>query len=54
MVIRSDKYYKDLQALNEDLEPLEIVSLKDQEKQGKEDEKETKLLILKNKYFKGE
>jgi len=54
MVIRSDKYYKDLQALNKDLEPIEIVSLEDQEKQGKEDEKETKLLILKNKYFKGE
>ena len=47
MVFRSDKYYKDLQALNKDLEPIEIVSLKDQEKQGKEDEKETKLLILK-------
>ena len=53
-MIKSDKYYKDLQALNKDLEPIEIVSLEDQEKQGKEDEKETKLLILKNKYFKGE
>jgi len=53
-MIKSDKYYKDLLAQNKDLEPIEIVSLKDQEKQGKEDEKETKLLILKNKYFKGE
>mgnify|MGYP000164982392 CR=1 FL=1 len=53
-MIKSDKYYKDLEALSKDLEPLEKVSLKDQDKQAKELEEETKLLIHKQKYFKGE
>ena len=47
----SDKYYKDLLALNKDLEPLEIVSLKDQDKQAKELKEEDKLLVHKQKYF---
>ena len=55
-MIKSDKYYKDLLAKNKDLDPIEIVSLEDQEKQAKELEPETKLLLHKQKYFnyKGE
>jgi hypothetical protein len=50
-MIKSDKYYKDLLAQNKDLEPLEIVSLKDQDKQAKELREEDKLLVHKQKYF---
>ena len=57
MEIRSPKYWADLRAKykHENLPPLEVVSLEDQEKEAKALRKEERLLKLKNKHFnKGE
>ena len=51
-MIRSKKYWDELlqKSKNEKLEPLEVVPLEEQNKQGKELEKEEKLLLWKMKY----
>ena len=57
MEIRSPKYWAELKAKykDQDLPPLEVVSLEDQEKEAKALRKEERLLKLKNKHFnKGE
>ena len=57
MEIRSPKYWAELRAKykDEDLPPLEIVPLSEQNKEYKSLRKEDKLLRLKNKHFnKGE
>jgi len=57
MEFRSPKYWADLKASRKDevLEPLEIIPLKEQNKEYKSLRKEEKLLRLKNKHFnKGE
>ena len=57
MEIRSPKYWAELKAKykDQDLPPLEVVSLEDQEKEAKALRKEERLILLKNKHFnKGE
>ena len=57
MEFRSPKYWAELRAKykDEDLPPLEIVPLSEQNKEYKSLRKEEKLLRLKNKHFnKGE
>jgi len=57
MEFRSPKYWAELRAKykDEDLPPLEIVPLSEQNKEYKSLRKEDKLLRLKNKHFnKGE
>lgn len=52
-MIRSKKYWDDLkeQFKNEQLQPLEVVSLEDQNNEAKELEKEEKLLLWRMKYI---
>lgn len=51
-MIKSKKYWDDLKDKfkSDDLKPIEIVPLKDQEVEAKSLEKETKLLLWKQKY----
>lgn len=53
-MFKSKKYWDDLKEKFKDdkSEPLEIIPIEEQNKQAKELEKETKLLLLKQKYFK--
>ena len=52
-MFKSKKYWDDLkeQFKNEQLQPLEVVSLEDQNNQAKELEKEEKLLLWRMKYI---
>ena len=54
-MFKSKKYWDDLKDKfkNDKLEPIEIVPLKDQEVEAKSLEKETKLLLWKQKYNNG-
>ena len=54
-MFKSKKYWDDLKDKfkNDELEPIEIVPLKDQEVEAKSLEKETKLLLWKQKYNNG-
>ena len=57
VMYRSPKYWADLKAKykDEDLPPLEVVPLSEQNKEAKALRKEERLLKLKNKHFnKGE
>lgn len=51
-MIKSKKYWNDIkeQFKDEQLEPLEVVSLEEQNKEAKELEKEEKLLLWRMKY----
>jgi hypothetical protein len=55
MMIKSKKYWDDLQDKFKDdnLEPIEIVPLTDQNIEAKSLENETKLLLWKQKYTEG-
>lgn len=55
MMIKSKKYWDDLKDKfgDDNLEPIEIVPLKEQEVEAKSLEKETKLLLWKQKYNGG-
>lgn len=55
-MIRSKKYWDELleKSKNEKLEPLEVVPIEEQNKQGKELEKEDKLLLWQMKYQQGD
>jgi len=52
-MFKSKKYWDDLkeQFKNEQLQPLEVVSLEDQNNEAKELEKEEKLLLWRMKYI---
>lgn len=54
-MFKSKKYWDDLKDKfkNDKLDPIEIVPLKDQEVEAKSLEKETKLLLWKQKYNNG-
>lgn len=53
-MFRSKKWWDEikLKYKNENLKPLEIISLEEQEKEGKILDKETDLILYKQKYFK--